>query len=642
MRHCVLVAALGGVVSWMSLGCGGTQSVDDAATGQDAAVDATTMPDGSHDATPGDATTALDASDDASAGDASASTDAGADASTDAGADASSDSGSSDAGPMGCASGRYDLNGLPGDGCEFELGADAIYVSANDIAAVDEVGCGVGPVGTLAGAYPCRSIGFGLAEADRTLRTRVLVAAGLYAETVSLVNGVRVLGGHHPTTWERDVAANVSTVRPLPSAGHTRAVVAQDITLPTSFEGFTVHGVNATTSSANSYAIWIRDASSQLALRDNYIVAANGADGDPGAPGAEGSDGVDGQPGERAIQTASITNCQGASNVPGNQPLCFDAAGELSNASCGAGGVRTCGAVLVSGGAGAGAVCPTDNTAQGSGAMGSQALGGGAAGAGGDGGHDRVASQCVVFNTGGFSAHGSMGGAGTPGASVPGGAGGGSTSGPVAGEWRGAAGTGGGGGRHGGGGGGGGAGGGADLTLVCVAGAGDALGGSGGGGGSGGCGGTGGGGGQPGGGSFGVYIVFSVPSASLPVLMGNTILAGAGGDGGAGGTGGPGGEGSVGGSGGGVDGTWSAVLGLGGPGGPGGAGGHGGGGGGGAGGSSYGIYLHQHTQASGYGVGNTLFPSGSGGGGGAGGLSLGMSGTSGAPGVAVALHDELL
>ena len=617
---------MGSLLVVSQLGCQTSEGPTDAATSRDAM-------------TQRDAMTPQDASQDAAHADASQDA-AHADASQDA-AHAEDSGNSGDAGGDGCSEGHYDLNGFPADGCEFELDEDAIYVSTSDAAAVDQTGCGLGPVGTQQGAHPCRSIGFGLTEAVRVDRARVLVAAGLYTERVTLVDGKHLLGGHHPSTWERNPGANVSTVRPMAGAGHAKSVVADGITLPTVFEGFTVQGTDAVTSSANSYAFWIRDASSDLVIRDNHVFAGRGADGSSGTAGLEGTDGPDGQSGERYIETAAVSMCSQAPDVPGNVPQCFNASGTSVTTSCGAPGTQVCGGMSVSGGAGAGALCPSGTTAQNSGGVGSRSIAGGTAGTAGPGGSDRTCPNCGACNTGGMSAAGVAGMDGGPGANGAGGMGGTGSTVEASAEWRGGGGHAGTHGTPGGGAGGGGAGGGVDHTVLC-AGIADTLGGSGGGGGAGGCGGTGGGAGDPGGGSFAFFIVFSAPSSSLPSLSNNTITLGTGGDGGRGGAGNRGGEGGEGGAGGGTAGAaWSFVLGAGGSGGNGGDGGHGAGGGGGAGGSSYGIYVHNHTVASTYGETNTLVTSGSAGSGGDGGLSLGSSGMAGAPGIVRNVEDEL-
>ncbi len=532
----------------------------------------------------------------------------------------------------------YDLNAVPDDGCEFRLDPDAVYVSISGTNAVNTQGCGTGPRNTSLGAYPCRTIAFGLSEAVRLNRSKVLVADGLYEETITLVGGKSILGGHRADTWERNVAATNTTLRgPTVLAGHSRTVIADGITTATVFEGFVVYGGRTFGASSNTYAFWLRNSNANLVIRNNLVFGGDAGDGADGAAGGLGTDGGSGQPGERAVLTTSHNSCGTQSNQPGNVANCFDSGGTLVAGACGAGGANTCGGSSVAGGAGRGAICPSSNTQQATGTAGSTAANGGSAGGGGAGGYDRVSDNCSLFGTGGFNATAAPGTDGGRGVDRSGGTGGTAGAGSVSGsDWVGVGGAAGLAGRHGGGGGGGGAGGGADVTQDCSSGGDqtdDSLGGSGGGGGAGGCGGTGGGLGAGGGGSFVFFVTSTAASANLPAITGNIITRGRGGDGGNGGIGGKGGAGGEGGSGGAIAGRFGFAMGVGGRGGQGGDGGHGGGGGGGGGGASYGVYVHNNTAGPTYHTTNTFVLSGAGGAGGAGGASPGLTGADGSDGV---------
>jgi hypothetical protein len=512
-----------------------------------------------------------------------------------------------------CNPGTFNLNGIPDDGCEFVLDTGAIYVSGEDPTASDTSTCGLGPSGTGAGRFPCRTIGYGISRATATGRTRVLVADALYVETVTLANGVSLLGAYRADTWERHVSTTLTTIRGPSGTGHRQTLVATGITATTVVEGFVIEGASATTPGSNSYAIYVDGGTSSLTIRNNVIYGGNGAPGAPGAPGTDGANGVNGAPGVIAGDTGQAT-C-------------------TITRTGGAGGSLTCGGVNVSGGAGGNAVCPplrdtTPPYTAASARPGAPGANGGAAGgSAGLDGETFAAEGCArcYLPLGGNTMTGGAGAPGARGSNGAAGAGASSATGSVsAGHWIGMAGSAGGPGGHGGGGGGGGAGGGGDgIGGSCF----DDLGGTGGGGGSGGCGGTQGGGGGAGGGSFGIFIVNTM---SRPILSGNTIYRGFGGNGGNGGRGGTGGVGGLGGAGGPKTNDFeNFCTGDGGAGGVGGAGGHGGGGGGGAGGVSYGVYAAGTT---GYGMtGNTFPASGGGGAGGSGGASVGNSGT---PGVA--------
>ena len=283
---------------------------------------------------------------------------------------------------MNCDAGHYDLNAVPDDGCEFLLDSDAVYVSTSDTAANNQQGCGNGPVGTVAGAYPCKTITFGLSEAVRLGKSKVLVADGLYTEAITLVGGKQLLGGHRADTWERNVSATNTTIRgPASVSGHAKTIVADGIDTATVFEGFIVYGGSAFSSSGNTYAFWIRNSTSALSIRNNLVFGGDGGDGNDGSAGSLGVDGGNGQPGERSILTTTHNSCSSATNVPGNVPNCFNASGTLVATSCGTGGTNTCGGSSVAGGAGRGAVCPVNNTQQGTGTIGSSAANGGTAGA---------------------------------------------------------------------------------------------------------------------------------------------------------------------------------------------------------------------------------------------------------------------
>lgn len=508
---------------------------------------------------------------------------------------------------MNCMLGAFNLNGIPDDGCEFSLDASAIYVSGEDPAARDDTGCGLGPVASGGGNYPCHTITYGQGRAMTTGRTRVLVADALYNESIVLVNGQSLMGGYRADTWERHLSTTLTTIRGTSGSGHRRTITATGITSGL-VEGFVLQGANASSAGANSYVVYVSGGTSGLQIRNNVIYAADGAPGSVGGPGTDGLAGVGGTTGADAFDAGSAS-CSSLRTGP-------------------AGGVRSCGGVVVNGGSGGGNACPpvNDGSPHSSLPAGTgNGTGGGAAGLRAfDGNYNATCNQCML-PTGGGSMSGSNGGYGANGTNGAAGTGASVATGSISGsDWVGTSGGTGGTAGHGAGGGGGGAGGGGDGTGSCT----DDLGASGGSGGSGGCGGTQGNGGTSGGGSFGIFVV---GTTSYPVLTGNTIYRGFGGDGGNGGRGGVGGIGGAGAAGGRASTVFASFCtGDGGTGGGGGNGGHGGGGGGGSGGVSYAIYVAGTT---GYGATGNAFPtSGGGGSGGSGGPSLGNSGTAGVSG----------
>ncbi|MBI5511552.1 MAG: hypothetical protein HY903_22580, partial [Deltaproteobacteria bacterium] len=456
---------------------------------------------------------------------------------------------------MRCNVGFYDFNAVPADGCEFFLDPTAIYVSTSDPAAVNDASCGLGLVGT--GGHPCKSITFALTRASATGRTKLLVAAGLYVESVTLISGTSLYGGYDPQTWERSATIHETHILGATVAGHRKTVIANNIIAATTVDGFVVHGERATAAGQNSYALWIRNCGSNLQISNNAIWAGDGGPGTQGGNGGNGATGGNGGNGAAAKNTAY--NC--AAQCPAT----------AENAG-GAGGVNTCGGVNVGGGAGGRGTCPdwaeaSDLCTACSPATDSQTIttsgvpapngGGGGGGGGCDGLIDEGCSTncaCGQPTSGACAARGMNAAPGLEGATgTNGGAGSGCAAGSatgtvVADEWAGINGGDGGAGSAGRGGGGGGAGGGVETydSPNCANDGGTDIGGSGGGGGAGGCDGGLGGGGAAGGGSFGIFLRFAVvpsPRTYLPVLANTSSSRGIGGNGGSGVVAGIGGNG---------------------------------------------------------------------------------------------------
>ena len=464
----------------------------------------------------------------------------------------------------------------------FLVSVLSVFVSESDPQAIDDATCGLGPVGWGAGFHPCLSITQGIARAGALSRTKVLVADGIYDESVTMVNGISVLGGHQPDTWQRHVTTTNTVIQgsaTIPATAHRFAVRATNISSATVFEGFVIRGPVSGALGGNSYGIYVSTPSANLTIRQNVVFAGRAGPGSPGTNGTNGALGVNAGAYSAGAYDAFFTTGTGPCDATNNR--------QLSN-----GGIRLVGADDISGGRGGGNSCPVSTNRQ---RLSAQAAlsgnaGGGPGGAGGSAGasgFDATDSTsatgriCILPTSPMDGDSGATGGAGTSGGFGPGGSNG--TGSVAGGHWVGTPGTGGVGGGNGGGGGGGGAGGGAIRKGVPTPR--DILGGHGGGGGSGGGGGTGGGAGSAGGGAFGLFVV----GTAAPTVSGNIIVAGEGGSGGSGGNAGAGGLGGIGGAGGVVSAT-VFCAGRGGKGGNGGAGGHGGGGGGGSGGASYGIY----------------------------------------------------
>lgn len=514
-----------------------------------------------------------------------------------------------------CLQGYVDADGNPNNGCELFLDPNAIFVATPANGGSDNQTCGEW-------VAPCATINKGILQAKIHGKTKVFVSEGIYAEEVTLVNGISVLGGFSAVTWSRDPDTNLTILQGVSKDGnakHKKTVIALDITKPTEVSGFTIYGENnyyykENDSGGNSYAIYIRDSSSALLVKDNIIYAGRGSQGSPGKNGLSGANGGHGGAGAKAFEVFS-SYCVG------------------KVAQGGAGGISPCGA---NGGAGGSAICPVNNNQQPSGANGT----GESPGLGGTGGNDRymLVIACGQALASG-SAEGGLGGNGANGVNGWGGNGCTNNNGVISGnEWVAQSGSSGGSGTDGSGGGGGGAGGGLDVQPVLyeTCGNGDTLGSGGGGGGGGGCKGEGGGGGFGGGGSFGIFIIRTQNGPStLPVISNNFVVRNSGGAGGSGGNGGNGGVGGMGGVQGSISNlVYTFAIGSGGHGGNGGNGGHGGGGGGGCGGISAGIYGYNISSFGPKYCAENVFSSvGSGGPGGIGGNSSGSFGKNGLPGL---------
>ncbi len=516
-----------------------------------------------------------------------------------------------------CDSGYVDADGNPDNGCELLVDKNAIYVSVPTNGGKDDDVCG-------AWNQPCATITHGIERATNMNKTRVLVSEGIYWEQIKISNGISLLGGYNAVTWQRD-HTKFFTIIQGHTAGtkHTKTVIADSIDKPTEISGFVIYGENNAyipkpgESGGNSYAIYVKDSTDALTIRDNTIYAGKGGDGAAGASGTPGANGGDGNAGHDGKNM----------NHPCSSPL-FG----------GSGGQSSCG---TEGGAGANAACPYyqpwPHQQSGVGATGQ----GDNPGQGGVGGYDGlVYNNCNSVSVApGKSSNGSSGKDGADGTDGTGGKGCSLAGGSIqAGEWVPANAEKGSDGTNGSGGGGGGPGGGVYVycgTDYCCATT-DSLGGAGGGGGAGGCHGTGGQRGMGGGASIGIMVLWSNGSASggVPKIHDNTIIRNEGGNGGKGGSGGIGGLGGKSGEGGGPgtpdQNKYNWAVGEGGHGGAGGNGGAGGGGGGGCGGASYGILTHGTTTD--YCAKNKFDKVGGGGHGGAGGESTGHPGTAGAPG----------
>ena len=438
-------------------------------------------------------------------------------------------------------------------------------------------------------ASPFPTIGQALTALATSGKAAILVAGGVYEETVTLSAGARLHGGYAPDFGSRDIVSFPSEIRG--QAGAPAAVRAVGLHGPkTLFSGFVVVGLDLPasaglgTAGVASVAMWLADCDSSLEVRNTRVVGGAGQKGGGGTSGTTGF-GVESAGGAALVGLAGVD--AGACSVG-------PCAGK--SASGGAGG-KNAACPLANGASGGAVVCPVYNTPS---YMPVNPARDGTPGwswtldnaSGSDCGFHATEAgypSAIKNANGGNGLTGPDGASGTQG--------GGCTSGEgafVGGAWVGGAALGGQTGAPGEPGGVGGASGGIDSAPANAMPAGVGafalqrykLGATGGGAGAGGCGGTGGGPGGSGGASIALLVTFAGSPSSVPVLAGNAVLRGPGGSGGTGGYGGSGGAGGDGGEGGDSAGYWIDFrAGNGGRGGRGGVGG----GGGGCGGASLGI-----------------------------------------------------
>jgi hypothetical protein len=438
----------------------------------------------------------------------------------------------------------------------------------------------VAPTGTDNGicdfGSPCLTLNHAFIAASNRGLSDVYVQAGEYAETLTLVDGLRVFGGYD-SLWARDqriLDGHMSTlIGDSDASGYAVAVSANSVA--GYMEGMIIRAPDGKGTGESSYGV--HGVSSTLTFERITFMQGDGAPGYPGNNGQNASGSAAQGGGNGGGADEYTTTCNDSSRGGGGSAGSNGACSGTGGGNGGRGGTMDsdCGFWTLnynarSGDSGNNAVIYAG------GSVGYRGNGGGTCGTGG------AANDGWIQN--------GVGGSG-------------GSAGVLAGYyWVANTGSTGGLGSNGTGGGGGGGSGGCDDGI-------DSYGAGGGGGGAGGCAApsaaSGGGGG---GASLGVFTV-----NSTLVVKTSDFVRGAAGDGGSGGLGGRGQSGGSGGSGGSADGDSK----RGGDGGSGAHGGHGGGGGGGAGGLCYGIFTSSSDVLS---SGNT-FEAGAAGSGGAGGDS---------------------
>ena len=211
-----------------------------------------------------------------------------------------------------CLQGFHDIDGNPANGCEYRCDViseaddpDPAFLDLNCDGTDGDVtrGVFVAPfptgrpdnLGTL--ASPVNTLARGLEIAAGEGKPYLLVAEGLYNESVTLVNGISIFGGYRvgPARWTRAAARDAPTVIGAGTIGLRGSGIDQ----PTTVENVQIVSQAAFEVGASSYAVHITNANRNLILRGNIILAGNGANGGNGAGGANGPAGGRGGDGEQ-------------------------------------------------------------------------------------------------------------------------------------------------------------------------------------------------------------------------------------------------------------------------------------------------------------------------------------------------------
>ena len=201
-----------------------------------------------------------------------------------------------------CIEGTFDADGLSNNGCELTPDPNAVYVTTAENGGLDDANCG--PF-----ERPCATVANGLQRASALQRARVLVAEGVYEESITLIDGIDVLGGHQRTAWTRNPELFPSVLRGNGfGEPHRITVTARNITQPTRLDGFVIQGESPLLE-GNAYAVYIVDSGPELTISNNRIFAGNGGRGVDGQNGASGQPGLNGSVGNPGFSQRQPNNC---------------------------------------------------------------------------------------------------------------------------------------------------------------------------------------------------------------------------------------------------------------------------------------------------------------------------------------------
>ena len=195
---------------------------------------------------------------------------------------------------------------------------NGIYVAPPESGGYDTYDCG-------SMIAPCASVGYASQRALDSGKSYVFVANGIYQESVTLISGINLWGGFNPATWVRSEPAQSATVLVGIAAGpHVKTLSATSISAPTEVSRFQIKGTQPQQSGGNSYAVWIKDSTNALVLKDNLIYlgqGADGVDGDDGVGGIDGPDGIAGMGASNPIGSVVSGEWVGAAGTSGTDEV---------------------------------------------------------------------------------------------------------------------------------------------------------------------------------------------------------------------------------------------------------------------------------------------------------------------------------
>lgn len=132
--------------------------------------------------------------------------------------------------------GSFSIDVQNGAGEPLIFPADFVFVSADGADTVMRGGID----------EPYGSIGFALLQAEFNGKAAVVVACGIYIESVVIADGIHLFGGYDPGFTAHDTTSLKAIIRADDTGHYT--MLAHDISTPTTVEGFLLEGPDASVS----------------------------------------------------------------------------------------------------------------------------------------------------------------------------------------------------------------------------------------------------------------------------------------------------------------------------------------------------------------------------------------------------------